>query len=305
MMILNFPPYIIHMIKSYLSKRTFEVHLLNAISSTRPIKAGVPQGSILGPTLFNLYINDMPRSPHTEIALYADDTAIIAQSLHGKQACQYLEEALNDLEDWYEDWRIKVNVTKSNAVLFTRKKKSSRKKTINYNETTTITLFDEEIPWKKDAKYLGVTLDAKLKWNTHVTETAKKAKSRLGMLYPVLNKKSKLSLENGLTLYKTMILPILTYAAHIWGKTSKSNINKLQNVQNKSLRIITHCPWFIRNNDIHADLSTPLVLDQIKINAERFYEKLSSIPNPLIQILSNYSVTEFLKYARPKNLLAP
>ena len=194
LMLLKFPPYIIHIIQSYLTDRTFEVHLLNSISSTRPIKAGVPQGSILGPTLFNLYINDIPRSPNTELALYADDTAIIAQSLRGKQACQYLEEALSELEDWYEDWRIKVNVSKSNAVLFTRKKKTSRKKRVVYNETSPIELFDEVIPWQREAKYLGVTLDAKLNWNTHIRETAKKAKSRLGMLCPVLNNKSKLSI---------------------------------------------------------------------------------------------------------------
>ena len=102
-----------------------------------------------------------------------------------------------------------------------------------------------------------------------------------------------------------MILPIMTYAAHIWANTSKTNMKKLQDVQNKSLRIITHCPWYIRNNDIHEDLHTSLVIDQIKQNAENFFEKLSKIPNPLIQNLSNYNKTEFLKHSRPRNLLAP
>jgi hypothetical protein len=299
----KFPPYLTKLIKSYLHNRTFQVHLLNAVSTTRPIGAGVPQGSILGPTLFNIYINDIPKTPLTDLALYADDTAIIAQSMTACRASALLQEALNNLEDWYEDWRIKINVTKSNAVLFTKKKKQSAKGRVQYNQTLSISLFDENIPWSKDAKYLGVHFDTKLSWNKHVSTIATRATQRLGILKPLLNRRSKLSLANGITIFKTMILPIMTYAAHVWATTSKTNMQKLQRVQNKALRTVAHCPWYIRNTDLHKDLDISTFQKTVRKLAKKFYSELESNSNILIKELATYDAAEMLKHKRPKNLL--
>lgn len=303
MMRYNFPHYLSKLIQSYLYQRSFEVHLMNAVSSTRPIAAGVPQGSILGPMLFNIYINDIPKCPHTSIALYADDTAVIAQSMRAVTACAHIQSALDLLEDWYEDWRIKINVTKSNAVLFTRKRPKSRKGKISYNLTTSVSLFEEVIPWAKDAKYLGVHFDSKLSWNKHIQETASKTRKRVGMLMPLLRKKSKLDVNNGLILYKTLILPIMTYAAHIWANTSRANLHKLQTIQNKTTRMISRSPWFVRNSDIHRDLKLPTFHEIIKNLAIKFYSCLSQIENDLIANLSQYSENEVLRHLRPKNML--
>lgn len=279
LMALKFPTYIVKLIQSYLKDRFFEVHHANSTSSTRKIRAGVPQGSILGPTLFNIYINDIPRPEGVELALFADDTAVIAQSWHAEEASEALQSALDILEEWYTLWRIKINVTKSQATMFSRR----RHKTLGIPGN--ISLFDETIVWKDKSKYLGVIMDQRLNWGSHIKETIVKTTSRLAMLRPLLNKKSKLSLYNKLTLYKTILLPMMTYGSNVWGNAAPTNIKKLQVQQNKILREITASPWYCRNKDIHADLRMRTITEFIKDTALKFYAGLQEIKNPLISSL--------------------
>nr|CAD7592658.1 unnamed protein product [Timema genevievae] len=108
------------------------------------------------------------------------------------------------LEGWLTTWRTSINVEKSTAVLFTWKRKCYR--------PAPLQLFGEQIRWADSAKYLGLTLDTKLTWRLHCTERLTKAKQRLGILGPLLNRRSALSTRNGLTLYKQLLRPILDYA---------------------------------------------------------------------------------------------
>lgn len=297
LMKLNFPTYLIKLIASYLQDRSFQVSHGSSLSSARPIKAGVPQGSLLGPTLFNIYINDMPRTPGVDIALYADDTALVAQSLRGNLASRRLQLALDNLETWYELWRIKVNVSKSNAVLFTK-----RRKTL-VTDTEPISLFDEDIPWKSECKYLGVVMDKSLNWNAHLDSTVTRVKTRLGLLRPLVNRRSALSVRNGLTLYKTLILPVMTYASAVWGASAKGT-KKLQVFQNIALRRISRSPWFVRNADIQRQLGVDLFKEHIKELARHFYSNLDNVPNSLVNNLASYDSREKTKYIRPKAILA-
>lgn len=298
MMTTKMPVYIIKLVASYLRRRSFRVHHQGAYSTTRPIEAGVPQGSLLAPTLFAIYIHDMPRSPNVMLGVYADDTALVAQSWHGLQACKYLQAALDNYESWCQDWRIKINVAKSNAVLFTRKR------TAKATTVCDLELFEETIPWKKEAKYLGVTLDKTLSWQANTRQLATKARSRLGILDPVLNRKSTLSIANGLTLYKTMVLPIITYAAPIWATAAKSQILQLQRVQNRALRTATRSPWFVRNDDIHRDAGIQTIRAAVIKMAEKFFEAMKAVPNVLVSSLSQYEPEDILRYKRPRNILA-
>jgi len=112
--LLNFPSYIVHSISSYLRVRTFEASFQTATSSRRGMRAGVAQGGLISPVLFSLYVNDMPPpSHHVEVALYADDTAIITTSRKPTLLVSYLESYLNELQQWLSEWRIAINVPKS------------------------------------------------------------------------------------------------------------------------------------------------------------------------------------------------
>jgi retron-type reverse transcriptase len=118
---LNFPSYLVKIISSYLYNRTFEAAFLTATSTRRHMRAGVAQGGLVSPVLLSMYVNDMPvPSRHVELALYADDTAIIATSRKSALLMRYLATYLSDLERWLREWRIAINVSKSNTMLFAK-----------------------------------------------------------------------------------------------------------------------------------------------------------------------------------------
>jgi hypothetical protein len=119
--LLNFPSYIVHTTSSYLRGRTFEASFQTATSSRPGMRAGVTQCGLISPVLFSLYVNDMPSpSHHVELALYADDTSIIATSRKPTLLVIYLESYLNELQRWLSEWRIAINVSKSIAIIFAR-----------------------------------------------------------------------------------------------------------------------------------------------------------------------------------------
>ena len=103
---LNFPSYIVQIISSFLRGRTFEASFLTATSSHRGMRTGVAQCGLISPVLFSLYVNDIPKgSHHVELALYADDTAIIATSRTPVLLVSYLQTYLSHLEHWLTEWR--------------------------------------------------------------------------------------------------------------------------------------------------------------------------------------------------------
>jgi hypothetical protein len=119
--LINFPCYIVHTISSHLKDRTSEASFQTATSSLRVMRAGEAQVGLISPLLFSLNVNDMPSpSHHVELALYADDTAIISTSRKPTLLVSYPESYLNDLQRWLSEWRIVINVSKSTAIIFAR-----------------------------------------------------------------------------------------------------------------------------------------------------------------------------------------
>jgi hypothetical protein len=147
-----------------------------------------------------------------------------------------------------------------------------------------VNLFREPIPWVNDARYLGVILDKRLTWLKHIDQVRKKAAQRLGILGPLLNRRSGLSTRNGVLLYKQLIRPLMDYACPVWRFAPRSYIKRLQVVQSKCLRIATNAPWYIGNRQIHDDLGVPYFSDLSSL-AERFNSKLADVANPLVEKL--------------------
>ena len=142
-------------LESYLSERFFRVKQEGAYSELKEIKAGVPQGSVLGPLLYLLYTNDVPILPNNTIATFADDTAVLSVAETIEQSTAKLQKAVNHVIIWTKKWRIKLNETKSVHLDFTNKKIQCFPR-IMINGTL--------IPHSNTAKYLGMTLDIKLRW---------------------------------------------------------------------------------------------------------------------------------------------
>jgi hypothetical protein len=167
--ILNFPSYLVNAISSYLNGWMFEVSFQTATSPSRRTRAGLAQGGIISPVLFSLYVNDTPPpSRHFELALYADDTAVIATFRQPVLLIKYLETYLCDLERWLSEWRITINVSKSSTMLFAKTDRRILK-------SQAVQLFGEPLQWVDDTHYLGVTLGKWLTWSKHIDQVRKKA----------------------------------------------------------------------------------------------------------------------------------
>jgi hypothetical protein len=151
---------------------------------------------------------------HVELALYADNTAIIAASRKPTLFVSYQQSYLNDLQRWLSEWRIVINVSKSTAIIFAR--------------APPVTLFGEPIQWVDTTRYLGITLDTRLTWSPHIVQVRKRTAQRMGMLGPLLNRKSDLSVRNGVLLYKQLIRPMIDYVCPAWRSDDRTHVWRLR-----------------------------------------------------------------------------
>jgi hypothetical protein len=115
------PLAMVRLLNSFLNRRVFHAKIGQVLSTQREIQAGVPQGSVLSPTLYAIFTADIPKPDNTKIALYADDTAILVRSWSPEIISRDLQGAVVNLESWFRTWRIDVNPEKSNAILFTKR----------------------------------------------------------------------------------------------------------------------------------------------------------------------------------------
>ena len=280
--ILNFPSYIVHTISSYLKGRTFEASFQTATSSRRCMRAGVTQGGLISPILFSLYVNDMlSPSHHVELTLYAEDKAIIATSRKPTLLVSYLESYLNDLQRWLSDWRISINVFKSTAIFFARAGQ-------RFFQHRPVTHFGEPIEWVDTTRYLGVTLDRRLTWSRHIDQVRKRIAQRMGMLGSLLNRKSDISIRNGVLLYNQLIRPMMDYAYPACRSVARSHVRSLQVLQSKCLRLATRASLYVSNGQIHEVLGVPLFADHIRSLTENFDSNLADVKNPLVRQLGRY-----------------
>jgi hypothetical protein len=155
------------------------------------MQAVLAQGGSITPVLFSLYVNDMPSSSHhVELALYADDTAIIATSHKKTLLVSYLESYLNDSQRWISEWRIADNVSESTAKIFARAGRLHPSATSN-------TLGGTNPMGRHNSTSGGMTLDTRLNWSPHIDQVRNKTAQRMGTLVPLLNRKSELSFRKG------------------------------------------------------------------------------------------------------------
>lgn len=284
---------LVQLIGSYLGGRKVRIKLNGTRSSERILTAGVPQGSLLSPILYSIFVSDIPRTEGTQLAMYADDVCIYTRSRSSVIAARRLQEASTRMFDYFAKWRVKVNPDKSTAVLFTRRRREL---------PDALELQGEPLPWRDKAKYLGVILDSKLTWASHVEEMASRASRAMVQLYPMINRRSKLDSVRKLRLYKAVVRPTMTYASSVWGTAAPSHVQKLQVIQNRALRMAFDAPWYVRNTTLHRDSAMETIADFIRAKAANDFSKIETHHNPLLQGLLNYD-TERLRYKRPRLLV--
>lgn len=281
-------------IKSYLQDRLFYVKEEDDLTDLHEIQAGVPQGSVLGPTLYLLYTNDLPQTENVLIGTFADDTALLAVDNNPQKASELLQKSISNISSWLQHWRIKANEQKSAQITFT----------LNRETCPPIKLNNTDIPQRKEVKYLGIYLDRRLTWNKHIKTKRKALDIQLSKLNYLLNSRSRLSLSNKLLVYKCILKPIWTYGIQLWGTASSSNLEILQRFQSKILRKITGAPWFVTNAQIHKDLQIHTIQQEIRKQLVSYQNRIQSHPNPFANnLMTNMNTFVRLRRKAPQDLL--
>ena len=215
--------------RSYLSNRSQFVAIDGERSSTKSITTGVPQGSVLGPLLFILFINDLPNiNSKVQFILYADDANIIITAETEAEIISILEELCRDLVQWVNINGLFLNLKKTNYMVFTRKRSSVLENFDPY-------VGQVKIERKTVARFLGVLIDEKLTWSYHIAAVKAKMSRYIGTLYKL---KKKLPLKARLLTFNSLVQSHLNYCSLIWGTTNKCKIEQLFATQKKAIRAI-------------------------------------------------------------------
>ena len=221
--------------RSYLTHRSQSVRIgCELQSESRKTTHGVPQGSILGPALFNIYINDLPRVPKAcSLESYVDDSKLyLTFAVKDFETSTYrLSENLERIAAWCCHSSLLINPDKTKLLLLGTPQMFKR-----VPENFSVTLLGTKLFPVSSAKDLGVTLDASLSYDEHVTEVVSKCTSilcQINRVKHILDRKSLLMAINALVFTK------LYYCSTIWANTSKGNVKKLQSVHNFAARIVT------------------------------------------------------------------
>ena len=221
-----------HLIKSYLCNRSQYVSYNTQNSSTKGIQCGVPQGSILGPLFFIIYINDLSNvSQKIFSILFADDTNIFIQGNNLPQLIHDLQTELSTLVDWLNTNKLTINLAKTYFMIF---HKSRHKETSNNLKLELNGKCIEEV---QEIKFLGVVIDNDLSWQSHISYIKTKISKSLGVIYRAKKSFNKKALLN---LYYAYVFPYYMYCVEIWGNAKESYLNPLIKLQKRSVRIITH-----------------------------------------------------------------
>ena len=211
-------------VKDFLSGRTQYVKVENELSETRKVISGIPQGSILGPVLFLIFINDLPECIKSISDIFADDT----KAFNTCKNSDIIQEDLKSLQDWSDKWQLFFNCTKCKCLHFGKNnpKREYHFPTKEGNKT---------IPTSTEEKDLGVIFDTTLKFDLHIESIIKKANSMIGL---IKRNFSFIDIFIFLKLYKALIRPHLEYGQIIWSPQYKRQSKIIENVQRRATKLI-------------------------------------------------------------------
>lgn len=218
---------ILKWIEDFLSQRKQRVVVGGSQSEWSNVTSGIPQGSVLGPTLFLIYINDLPDVVRCMVKLFADDTKLYAV-VNNQQQAEELQTDLINMCKWSEDWQIDFNLGKCKYMHIGRGNEHENYYMIKNDKRTTIKTVQEE-------KDLGVTVDNKLKFVSHIQNSVKKANRNLGIIKRTFSYLDKTVFLN---LFKALVRPHLEYGSTVWSVLYKKDKIAIENVQRRATKLL-------------------------------------------------------------------
>lgn len=279
---LNINHNLIKLTASFLKERSYKVKHAGHTSRPRQLNTGVPQGSPASPILYNIYTADIPKNNDTLLGLFADDTAIFASDKNLHRAIAKTQTHLKQLQKWTNQWKIKINAEKTEAIHFTNKKILGNKPALKWKNT--------RIEWKNNVKYLGLTFNNKMSWKPHWTIKKTQANTIYHKIAPLCNNKTVHPKIKKMVL-KQIIIPTITYAAPVWINTNKTTSTQTQKLINSLIRRIFKIPWYIRNQQIREELEIQTTSQFAKDRAAKIQEQMINHQNPIMRQLGGLPPT--------------
>ena len=216
-------------IESFLTNRYQKVVVENTCSNKVPVISGVPQGTVLGPILFLMFINDLPDIiVHSNVRLFADD-CILYKQISCIDDAQKLQTDLASLYLWAETWQMKFNTSKCHVMHITQ--------AILHKVNFTYSLGEVPLTAVEKSKYLGVTIQSDLKWKSHILDVSARANRTLSLLRRNIRYTSPTIRELS---YFTLVRPLLEYACSVWCPWLLQDINQLEKIQCRAARFVVN-----------------------------------------------------------------
>ena len=221
---------------SYLQSRVQHCCVNGVLSGPQNVTHGVPQGSVLGPLHFLIYVNDLPNCLDSAVpSMYADDTNVTVSSNNVSNLEGQLNHELDNINEWLKANRLSINQTKTEFMII-----SSRHCLLNIEREPTVSLGDVPLSRVQTKKCLGLIIDEHLGWSPHIDLVIKKACNGLKALRRC---RSFVPRETLLGIYNSLVRPYFDYCASVWGKCDKGLRDKIQILQNQGAKILTRASY--------------------------------------------------------------
>ena len=265
---------------SYLCNRKQYVVIEDTESDLLSVQCGVPQGSILGPKLFILYINDLANiSDILQLILFADDTNAFCAGKDVIDLTHKITDELSIMKEWFDINKLSLNVSKTKYMVFTNCK---------INCEIKISINDISIERVHVTKFLGVLMDENLNWKAHINSIGTKLAKTVSVFYKVRNLLNKGSLY---TLYCSLFLPYLNYCVEAWGNTYINSVKPIYLLQKKVIRIMHGVSYNDHTNDLFYNSKVVKLYDLVKFKTAciMYRAKNQLLPNNIQKLFNEKS----------------
>lgn len=259
-------------LKSYLTNRTQSVFFNGCYSASTAVTCGVPQGSCLGPLLYNIFTNDLPFILKNATAvMYADDSTVYSCCKSIEELNLVLNKELKSVVDWVQQNQLVLNVVKTSCMVI------GTRHSLSKNPELILMVGNEFIKQVQETKLLGVTIDNKLTWEQHVNKMCVKMGGVIASIKrcaPFLGQKVLKQLT------QSLLLSNLDYCPTVWSNAKSDMIDKLQKIQNRAARLVLKRDYRANVREMHKDLTWLFVKDRLLYSLLTFVWNVSKTQTP-------------------------
>lgn len=284
---------------SYLSDRTFQVKIENVLSDVFKIAAGVPQGSVLAPILYVLFIADLPAPPsnHIKKITFADDILVYFSTQNVTSTL--LNKYLQKIHEHLQLWKINLNISKCEAIVIKGSYNSVPRKVNKQIKNIRVKINAKNIPINNSIKYLGIIFSRNFQFFDHIKNIISKLFKAFIMLKHIFYAKKRYTPKIKSILYKQLLRPIIMYGFPIWHNISSAQMEKLRIEERKILRAcaeISRKPGsylHINNNALYSSANTERLDRMMVSHARAFFQNFDNTENPLVTSMLEDCIAEY------------